>query len=285
MSLFDLGGAERRRTAPVFDDRLADPRRRVRPQVAAPRVREGDARPLRERPPAAGRRGARCAATSTARSPSSRDARGGRVAHGRPASSPGSPASTPSAATSWRTFVLEDLGAAIEVMVFPKTMAAVRRAARGRRHRVRQGPPRRRDDTPKIIAMEITRPEIILDGAPPLAGAGEAPALSDERVDGCASCCAAPRRQPGVRAPRRPREGHRAAPRRRLPRRRPQRPLRRAARPARPRLHRLTGRRARSPVQRRSANGAGATGRLSAAARCGAPPHLPIQYARDPTSR
>ena len=41
------------------------------------------------------------------------------------------------------TFVLEDLGAALEVMVFPKTMAAVRAPARGRRHRRGEGPARR----------------------------------------------------------------------------------------------------------------------------------------------
>ena len=33
------------------------------------------------------------------------------------------------------TFVLEDLGAALEVMVFPKTMAELRAPARRRRHR------------------------------------------------------------------------------------------------------------------------------------------------------
>ena len=40
------------------------------------------------------------------------------------------------------TFTLEDLQAAIEVMVFPKTMLDVRPPAGRRRHRVREGPPR-----------------------------------------------------------------------------------------------------------------------------------------------
>ena len=38
------------------------------------------------------------------------------------------------------TFVLEDLGASIEVMVFPKTMLQLRRAARARRDRHGEGP-------------------------------------------------------------------------------------------------------------------------------------------------
>ncbi len=40
------------------------------------------------------------------------------------------------------TFVLEDLGGAVEVMVFPKTMATLRRAADRGRHRLREGPDR-----------------------------------------------------------------------------------------------------------------------------------------------
>ena len=61
------------------------------------------------------------------------------------------------------TFVLEDLGAAIEVMVFPRTMADhghllapdVIICVKGRLDT--------RDDEPKLIAMEITAPEIALD--------------------------------------------------------------------------------------------------------------------------
>ena len=59
MSLFDLGGGDAD-DSPVFDDRLADPRPRVR-QVGTPARREGDARSLRERPSADGRRVACCA--------------------------------------------------------------------------------------------------------------------------------------------------------------------------------------------------------------------------------
>ena len=72
------------------------------------------------------------------------------------------------------TFVLEDLGATVEVMVFPKTMqqygellapdVIIRVKARV------DG----RDDSPKLIAMEITRPEIVLDAGPTGAAAGAA---------------------------------------------------------------------------------------------------------------
>lgn len=66
------------------------------------------------------------------------------------------------------TFTLEDLGAAIEVMVFPKTMASygellaedVIVCVRGRLDS--------REEAPKIVALEITRPDLVLDGGPPL---------------------------------------------------------------------------------------------------------------------
>ena len=66
-------------------------------------------------------------------------------------------------------FTLEDLDAAIEVMVFPKTMAEIGYmladdALVAIRARVDD-----RDDVPKLIAMDIKRLEINLDGGgPPL---------------------------------------------------------------------------------------------------------------------
>ena len=65
------------------------------------------------------------------------------------------------------TFVLEDLEAAIEVFVFPKTMAEYGAlleedaivAVRGRLDL--------RDDQPKLIAVEIRRPELVAAGHDP----------------------------------------------------------------------------------------------------------------------
>jgi DNA polymerase-3 subunit alpha len=66
------------------------------------------------------------------------------------------------------TFVLEDLGAALEVMVFPKTMAAHGDLLAEDAIVCVRGRLDTRDDAPKIVAMEITRPEIVLDGGPPV---------------------------------------------------------------------------------------------------------------------
>ena len=58
-----------------------------------------------------------------------------------------------------------------------------------------------RDDTPKLMAMEITRPEINIDGAQPLTLRVKAGVLTDERVGRLRELLAvAPRRQPRVRA-------------------------------------------------------------------------------------
>ena len=98
-----------------------DPRHRV-PQVAAARVREGDARPLRERAPDAGR-GA--VAAPPRRLHAHRAPR--RRARASCASVGGIVTALNRKYTKrgdlMATFVLEDLGAALEVMVFPKTMA------------------------------------------------------------------------------------------------------------------------------------------------------------------
>ena len=62
------------------------------------------------------------------------------------------------------TFVLEDLAAAIEVMVFPKTMLQYGELLDADAIVVIKGRIDGREDTPKLMAMEITRPELNLDG-------------------------------------------------------------------------------------------------------------------------
>ncbi|MBK5288204.1 MAG: DNA polymerase III subunit alpha [Acidimicrobiia bacterium] len=66
------------------------------------------------------------------------------------------------------TFVLEDLAAAVEVMVFPKTMASYGEMLSEDAIVCVKGRLDMRDDAPKVIAMEITQPALILDGAPPV---------------------------------------------------------------------------------------------------------------------
>ena len=63
------------------------------------------------------------------------------------------------------TFVLEDLAAAIEVMVFPKTMLQYGELLEPDAIVVLKARVDGRDDTPKLIAMEISRPEVNIDGA------------------------------------------------------------------------------------------------------------------------
>jgi DNA polymerase-3 subunit alpha len=65
------------------------------------------------------------------------------------------------------TFVLEDLDAACEVMVFPKTMAEHGFKLADDRIVVVKGRLDTRDDEPKIMAMDISVLEITAD-APPL---------------------------------------------------------------------------------------------------------------------
>jgi DNA polymerase III subunit alpha len=66
------------------------------------------------------------------------------------------------------TFVLEDLAAAVEVMVFPKTMLAYGELLAEDAIVCVRGRFDTRDDAPKLVAMEITRPELVLDGGPPV---------------------------------------------------------------------------------------------------------------------
>ncbi len=81
------------------------------------------------------------------------------------------------------TFVLEDLGAALDVMVFPKTMAEHGHLLEDDAIVCVRGRLDRRDDQPKIVAMEVTRPEIALDGAPPVRLRLPLTKISDDRID------------------------------------------------------------------------------------------------------
>ncbi len=81
------------------------------------------------------------------------------------------------------TFVLEDLAAAVEVMVFPKTMAQFGHVLEEDAIVCVKGRLDTRDDTPKIIAMEITRPEIVLDGGPPVRLRVKVGSLSEQKAE------------------------------------------------------------------------------------------------------
>ncbi|MET0919730.1 MAG: OB-fold nucleic acid binding domain-containing protein, partial [Acidimicrobiia bacterium] len=80
------------------------------------------------------------------------------------------------------TFVLEDLAAALEVMVFPKTMAQYGHLLADDAIVVVKGRVDQRDDQLKVMAMEITRPELVLDGGPPVRIKVRINGLSDAKV-------------------------------------------------------------------------------------------------------
>jgi DNA polymerase III subunit alpha len=81
------------------------------------------------------------------------------------------------------TFVLEDLGAALEVMVFPKTMTSYGHVLEEDAIVCVKGRLDLRDDDPKIIAMEVTQPELVLDGGPPVRIRVKRAALNNEKVE------------------------------------------------------------------------------------------------------
>ena len=147
------------------------------------------------------------------------------------------------------TFVLEDLGAALEVMVFPRTMADHGHVLEDDAIVCVKGRLDLRDDQAKIIAMEITRPELVLDGGTAGSHPGQARrSLNEARVAQLKEILVAhPGDSPVFVHLESAREDHGAAPRRRALRRREQRPLRRAADPPRRRLHRVGARTGRPP--------------------------------------
>jgi DNA polymerase-3 subunit alpha len=80
------------------------------------------------------------------------------------------------------TFVLEDLAAAIEVMVFPKTMLQYGAMLVPDAIVTVKGRVDAREETPKFIAVEIVRPELHIDSGPPVRLRVKVGALTDEKV-------------------------------------------------------------------------------------------------------
>jgi DNA polymerase-3 subunit alpha len=81
------------------------------------------------------------------------------------------------------TFTLEDLVAAIDVWVFPRTMTEVNHLLADDAVVVVRGRLDLRDETPKLVCMELKRPALGADGAEPLHLDVPIHALSDDRVD------------------------------------------------------------------------------------------------------
>jgi DNA polymerase-3 subunit alpha len=81
------------------------------------------------------------------------------------------------------TFVLEDLEASIDTWVFPRTMHEVGHLLADDAVVCVRGRLDLRDDEPKLVCMELRRPELVTDGADPLHLDLPLHALSDDRVD------------------------------------------------------------------------------------------------------
>jgi DNA polymerase-3 subunit alpha len=80
------------------------------------------------------------------------------------------------------TFVLEDLAASIEVMVFPKTMLQHGELLAPDAIVTVRGRIDGREDSPKLIAMDVTRPEVHIDSGPPVRLRVKTGALTGDRV-------------------------------------------------------------------------------------------------------
>ena len=108
------------------------------------------------------------------------------------------------------TFVLEDIASSIEVMVFPKTMQLYNELLASDAIVTVKGRVDGREDTPKLMALDITRPEIHIDSGPPVrlrvqrrrarpTSASSGCARSSPRTRAtarCSSISSAPRRRP-----------------------------------------------------------------------------------------
>jgi DNA polymerase-3 subunit alpha len=81
------------------------------------------------------------------------------------------------------TFTLEDLEAALDVWVFPRTMQEIGHLLADDAVVVVRARLDLREDEAKLICMELRRPELVLDGAEPLHLDLPLHALSDDRVD------------------------------------------------------------------------------------------------------
>ena len=80
------------------------------------------------------------------------------------------------------TFVLEDLAGVLDVMVFPRTMTEYGHVLENDAIVVVKGRVDLRDDAPKLVAMEVIRPEIVLEGGPPVRIKVKLNALSDDKA-------------------------------------------------------------------------------------------------------
>jgi len=81
------------------------------------------------------------------------------------------------------TFTLEDLRASIEVFVFPKVMAQLGALLADDAIVVLKGRVDNRDDQVKLVCMEVTRPELTVDGAAELHVRVPVGAFSGDTVD------------------------------------------------------------------------------------------------------
>jgi DNA polymerase III subunit alpha len=81
------------------------------------------------------------------------------------------------------TFVLEDLGAAMEVLVFPKVMAACDPLLADDVIVCVKGRLDLRDETPRIVAVEVTQPKLVLEEGAPVRLKVRADALTETRVN------------------------------------------------------------------------------------------------------
>jgi DNA polymerase III subunit alpha len=81
------------------------------------------------------------------------------------------------------TFVLEDLRASIEVFVFPKTMGEVGALLADDAIVVLRGRVDTRDDQVKLVCMDVTRPDLAVDGQGPLQLKLAPGALTDAMVE------------------------------------------------------------------------------------------------------
>ncbi len=191
MSLFDLGAGDAD-DSPVFDDRLPipplefDKSERLRAEKEMLGLYVSD-HPLMGAEPVL-RRHIEC---TIAERPTSTTARCATS----PVSSPRLQRKYTKRGDLMATFVLEDLAAAMEVMVFPKTMLQYGELLESDAIVVLKARIDGREDTPKLIAMEISRPEINIDGAAALDAARQGARADRRRASrSCGSCCA---RTPG----------------------------------------------------------------------------------------
>ena len=191
----DSPGGIRRRPRP-------DPRHGVR-QDPAPGLREGDARAVRERPPAAGVRGGGGPAHRLLDRRPEGLRRRGRRRLGRD----GQVRTVGGVVTAlvrrytkrgelMATFMLEDLRASIEVFVFPKVMAEIGALLADDAVFVVRGRLDTRDDQVKLVCMEAHRPELAADGVGELRVGLPLGVLTDAVVDRLkAAAVGAPRRR------------------------------------------------------------------------------------------